>query len=61
MNLIAAPPDEPFRNPELPIERRLDDLLGRLTLDEKIRLFGRQPDLSRLGLRLTPTARGSTD
>ncbi|MCA1948384.1 MAG: glycoside hydrolase family 3 C-terminal domain-containing protein [Armatimonadetes bacterium] len=58
MNLIAAPPDEPFRNPELPIERRLDDLLGRLTLDEKIRLFGRQPDLSRLGLRLTGHCEG---
>lgn len=58
MNLIAAPPDEPFRNPELPIERKLDDLLGRLTLDEKIRLFGRQPDLSRLGLRLTGHCEG---
>ena len=26
----------PFRNPALPTEKRIDDLLGRLTLDEKI-------------------------
>ncbi len=57
MNPIA-PPSDPFRNPELPVERRVDDLLDRLTLDEKIRLFGRQPDLSRLGLRLTGHCEG---
>ena len=26
----------PFRNPELPVEQRIDDLLSRLTLEEKI-------------------------
>jgi beta-glucosidase len=39
---LAAPAtadDLPFRNPALPLERRLDDLLGRLTLDEKLGLL----------------------
>ena len=29
----------PFRNPDLPLEQRVDDLLGRLTLDEKVSLM----------------------
>ncbi len=29
-------PDYPFRNPDLPIPQRLKDLLGRLTLEEKV-------------------------
>src|SRR5688572_24149124 len=28
--------DEPYRNPALPIEERVEDLLGRMTLEEKI-------------------------
>lgn len=31
--------DMPFRNPDLPVEQRVDDLLGRLTLDEKLSLL----------------------
>jgi beta-glucosidase len=27
---------EPYQNPTLPVEKRVDDLLGRMTLDEKI-------------------------
>ncbi len=34
-----APAELPFRNPELPVEKRIDDLLGRLTLDEKVSLM----------------------
>ncbi len=26
----------PFRNPKLPVEERVEDLLGRMTLEEKI-------------------------
>lgn len=26
----------PFRNPELPLEERIDDLISRLTLAEKL-------------------------
>ena len=33
---IKASAAMPFRNPELPVERRLDDLVSRMTLDEKV-------------------------
>ena len=28
--------NEPYKNPSLPIEQRVDDLVSRMTLDEKI-------------------------
>jgi beta-glucosidase len=41
----------PFRNPALPLETRIGDLVGRLTLDEKISLLHQyQPAVPRLGL-----------
>ncbi|OLF17173.1 beta-glucosidase [Actinophytocola xanthii] len=47
----AAGTDYPFRDPDLPLERRIDDLLGRLTLDEKISLLHQyQPPIPRLGI-----------
>lgn len=30
------PPSLPFQNPDLPLEKRIEDLLGRLTLEEKV-------------------------
>ena len=36
LSLRAADPEYPFRNPELSMEQRIDDLLSRLTLAEKI-------------------------
>jgi len=42
---------EPFRDPNLPLERRVDDLVSRLTLDEKIAMLGQvQPAIARLGI-----------
>ena len=32
----VAPAEEPFRDPGIPIEERIKDLLGRLTLEEKV-------------------------
>src|SRR5215207_5426805 len=32
----SANDDHPFRDPGLPLDERIDDLLGRLTLDEKL-------------------------
>src|SRR5690349_11216817 len=32
----SQPNDPPYRNRTLPVEKRVDDLLGRMTLDEKI-------------------------
>lgn len=41
----------PFRDRALPIDKRVDDLLGRLTLDERIALLHRYaPAVERLGL-----------
>jgi beta-glucosidase len=48
-----AEPDYPFRDPRLPLQTRVDDLVGRLTLDEKISLLHQyQPAIPRLGLKL---------
>ncbi|MQA85321.1 MAG: carbohydrate-binding protein [Streptosporangiales bacterium] len=43
----------PFRDPDLPLQTRIDDLLGRLILDEKIAFLHQyQPEIPRLGIRL---------
>ncbi|RVX47313.1 beta-glucosidase [Nonomuraea polychroma] len=54
-SLLAVPPaqavDYPFQNPSLPLEQRVNDLLGRLTLDEKLSLLHQsQPAIPRLGI-----------
>ncbi len=54
MTSLAAPATAttyPFRNPRLPLEKRIDDLLGRLTLPEKVSLLHQyQPAIPRLGI-----------
>jgi len=43
---------EPFRDPNVPLERRVDDLISRLTPDEKIAMLGQvQPAIPRLGIQ----------
>ncbi len=43
--------DYPFLNPELSIEQRVDDLVGRMTLDEKIgQMVNEAPAIERLGI-----------
>ncbi|MEV4801928.1 glycoside hydrolase family 3 C-terminal domain-containing protein [Nonomuraea sp. NPDC049421] len=54
-SLLAAPaqadPSHPFQNPALPLDQRVSDLLGRLTLDEKLSLLHQsQPAIPRLGI-----------
>jgi beta-glucosidase len=47
----AAREAHPFRDPRLPVQARVDDLVGRLTLDEKISLLHQyQPAIPRLGI-----------
>ncbi|WP_405145735.1 glycoside hydrolase family 3 C-terminal domain-containing protein [Sphaerisporangium sp. NBC_01403] len=60
MTLLVAPAraaeDLPFRDPSLPLSARIDDLLGRLTLTEKISLLHQyQPAIPRLGIGLFKT------
>ncbi|MDX3314508.1 glycoside hydrolase family 3 C-terminal domain-containing protein [Streptomyces sp. NPDC054884] len=48
----ADDPAYPFRNPNLPVEKRVDDLLSRLTLDEKLSLLHQhEPAIPRLGIQ----------
>ncbi len=43
--------DLPFRNPSLSTEKRIDDLLGRLTLEEKVmQMMDKTPAIERLGI-----------
>ncbi|MEV4011142.1 glycoside hydrolase family 3 C-terminal domain-containing protein [Nonomuraea angiospora] len=54
-SLLAVPPAQadgfPFQNPALPVEQRVDDLLGRLTLQEKLGLLHQsQAAIPRLGI-----------
>jgi beta-glucosidase len=48
----------PFQNPNLPVEQRVDDIVSRLTLDEKIHCLGTHPDVPRLGIRGTGHVEG---
>lgn len=42
----------PFQNPELPLDQRVQDLISRLTLDEKINLMCQyQDEIPRLGIK----------
>lgn len=46
---LAATPDYPYKNPKLPVEQRVNDLLGRMTLEEKVAQLNMK-SLSRLKL-----------
>ncbi|MFI1732633.1 glycoside hydrolase family 3 C-terminal domain-containing protein [Streptomyces acidicola] len=46
-----TPTTPPFRDPQLPLAKRIDDLLGRLTLDERIAFLHQfAPAVERLGI-----------
>ncbi|WP_426568476.1 glycoside hydrolase family 3 C-terminal domain-containing protein [Streptomyces canus] len=46
-----TPPTPPFRDPRLPFAKRIDDLLSRLTLDEKVSFLHQfAPAVERLGV-----------
>ncbi|MCX4765360.1 glycoside hydrolase family 3 C-terminal domain-containing protein [Streptomyces sp. NBC_01275] len=47
----STPPTPPFRDPHLPFAKRIDDLLSRLTLDEKVSFLHQfAPAVERLGV-----------
>src|ERR1039457_1517096 len=48
--VVSAQADYPFRDPKLSDDQRISDLLGRLTVEEKILLMSDHPKIPRLGL-----------
>jgi beta-glucosidase len=48
--VAVAQADYPFRDPKLADDQRIADLLGRLTLEEKILLMSDHPKIPRLGI-----------
>ena len=49
--LLANAQQQPYQNPQLTAQERADDLLARLTLDEKVKLMmDSSPAISRLGI-----------
>jgi beta-glucosidase len=54
----ADPAPLPFQNPDLPIEDRITDLIGRMTLEEKIDCLALRAAVPRLGVTGSPHAEG---
>ncbi|HEY8995278.1 MAG TPA: glycoside hydrolase family 3 C-terminal domain-containing protein [Lacunisphaera sp.] len=50
--------DFPFRDPDRPVEERITDLIGRMTLDEKINNLSFLPGVPRLGVVGTNISEG---
>jgi beta-glucosidase len=43
---------EPFQDPSLPLEKRVENLVSLLTLDEKVAMLGQvQPAIARLNVK----------
>ena len=50
-NVQSQPQQYPFRNTSLPVDQRVDDLIGRLTLEEKVmQMMDKTPAIERLGI-----------
>jgi beta-glucosidase len=47
---MAQQSSQPFRDPALPMEKRIDNLLSLMTLDEKINCLGTRTGVPRLGV-----------
>src|SRR5208282_6653536 len=54
----SAQADYPFRDPKLSDDQRIADLLGRLTLDEKVLMMSDHPKVARLGLAFSGQVEG---
>src|SRR5882724_6670304 len=48
----------PFNDPALTAEKRIDDLLSRMTVDEKIDCLGTQTGVPRLGVKSFGSSEG---
>ncbi len=47
----SIPARHPFQDPDLPTEQRIDDLVGRMTLEEKIDCLATSASVPRLGVK----------
>jgi len=51
ISLSVAAQSLPFQNAGLPVDKRVDDLVGRMTLEEKIsQMMNDAPPINRLGI-----------
>lgn len=50
--------EHPFQDPRLPDEKRIDDLVGRMTLEEKIDCLAGHASVPRLGVKGSPHIEG---
>lgn len=57
-HIAAQKPDYPFRDPGLSDDQRIADLLGRLTLDEKVLLMSDHPKIPRLNIEFSGQVEG---
>ena len=48
----------PYQNPDLDMETRVDDLLSRMTLEEKVSALSTDPSVPRLGIKGAPHIEG---
>jgi beta-glucosidase len=54
----GSPESYPFQNPDLPIEKRIDNLLSLMTVDEKIECLDTNPSVPRLGIKASGHVEG---
>lgn len=54
----SAQTSYPFQNPDLDMETRVDDLLSRMTLEEKVSALSTDPSVPRLGIKGAPHIEG---
>ena len=55
---LSAQQKYPFQNPKLDMEKRIDNLLSLMTLDEKIQALSTNPSIPRLGVKGTGHVEG---
>lgn len=55
---ISAQTTLPYQNPDLDTEARVDDLLSRMTLEEKVSALSTDPSIPRLGVEGAPHIEG---
>ena len=55
---LSAQVQYPFQDTNLPVEKRIDNIISLLTLDEKINCLGTNPTIERLGIKGTGHVEG---